>query len=771
MNAAQDYDIDPVCGMKVDKARTDKPSFDYHGEHYRFCNPKCKDKFAADPYFYLSGHNKKVQTKAPKDAKWTCPMDPEIITDHPDTCPICGMALEPMDGVSDEPNHELIDFKHRLRICAGASIIILILTMGPMIGLPIREWLGETLSLTIEFLLASVVVLWAARPFFERGWSSVKTRNYNMWTLIMLGVSAAYGYSTVAFLFPSLFPSALNINGRPPVYFEASVVIVTLVYVGQVMELTAREKTGDAIKSLLNLAPQTARRVTPDGEEYDAPLANIIVGDQLRVLPGHSVPVDGEVINGSSSIDESMITGEAYPVTKVEGDSVTAGTINQTGSFIMTARAVGENTMLSKIVAMVASAQRSRAPIQSLADRVAKWFVPTVVGVAVLTFILWLIFGPSPTFLYALVASVSVLIIACPCALGLATPMSIMTATGRGAQQGILISNARALEQMAKIDTLIVDKTGTLTEGAPKLTDIAALKGQKDDQILSLAASLEMSSEHPLAKAVLNEADARGIQAKAASEFDAITGKGVKGRIGTSELALGNAEFMDALGVDTKPLQASADKFLSEGKTLLYLAQSEKLIGLLAITDPIKTDAKSIITALQSHGVNVIMATGDNQGAAQKVAEHLGIEQFHARALPSDKKQLIENLQAQGHMVGMAGDGVNDAPALAQADIGIAMGTGSDIAIETADIMLVKGNLQGLLRARNLSTATIRNIKQNLFFAFIYNIIGVPIAAGIFYPWTGALLSPMLAAAAMSFSSVSVIANSLRLRNVNLDDA
>ncbi len=764
------YDIDPVCGMKVDKARNDKMSFDYKGEHYRFCNPKCHEKFAADPYFYLSGNNKKIAPPADVDTSWTCPMDPEIVTEEPGTCPICGMALEPMDGVSDEPNHELIDFKKRLGISVLAAIPILILSMGPMIGINLRSAIGETPSLLIEFILASLVVLWAARPFFERGWTSLKTRHYNMWTLIMLGVGAAYIYSTVALLFPGIFPKELLQNGHPPVYFEASVVIVALVFVGQVMELTAREKTGDAIRSLLDLSPKTARRITPDGDEYDAPLANIIAGDHLRVLPGSAVPVDGQILEGQSSLDESMITGEAMPVFKAEGDLVTGGTMNKSGSFIMEAKAVGTDTMLSRIVKLVAEAQRSRTPIQALADRVAGWFVPLVVGISLLAFVVWLIWGPSPSLLYALVSAVSVLIIACPCALGLATPMSIMTATGRGAKAGVLVRSAESLEQMAKLNTLIVDKTGTLTEGRPKVTAIIPASGISEEKLVSLAASLEASSEHPLAEAITQAAKEKSIKTRKVSQFEALPGQGVQGQIGNAKISIGNAKLMQKIKANSSPLHTQLENLQKSGHTVISIAQDQNLIGLIAITDPIKKDAKSTIQSLKKSGLEVIMATGDNAQSAQLVADQLGLDGVYAEVLPEEKQNIITQFQEQGKLVGMAGDGVNDAPALAQADIGIAMGTGADIAIESADIMLVKGNLKGLLRARRLSTLTIKNIKQNLFFAFFYNSLGVPIAAGVLYPLTGQLLSPIVAALAMSFSSVSVILNALRLRNAKLDE-
>ena len=765
---ASDAVIDPVCGMSVDPD-AGKPHLNYHGEDYHFCSHKCHDRFEADPYFYLSGNQAKKKVSAPKNALFTCPMDPEIIQEGPGTCPICGMALEPMDGIAEGPNHELIDFTRRLWVSAGAAIPLLVLTMGPMIGLPIRGWIGEGLTLWIELLLATPVVLWAAAPFFHRGWTSLKTRNFNMWTLIMFGVGAAYAYSVVATLLPDLFPATMqSVDGHVPVYFEAAVVIVALVFVGQVLELRARERTGDAIRALLDLAPKTARRVLPDGEEYDAPLENIIEGDHLRVRPGENVPVDAIVIEGHSSIDESMITGEPVPVEKTEGNSVTGGTINKNGSLVIEASRVGEETMLAKIVAMVSSAQRSRAPIQGLADRVAGIFVPTVVSIAIIAFIVWLIVGPDPAFVFAIVSAVSVLIIACPCALGLATPMSIMTATGRGAQAGVLIKDAEALERMARVDTLVIDKTGTLTEGRPQLTDLIAFDGFSETELLQMAASLERGSEHPLAEAIVAGAEAWNQVLQTVTDFEATTGKGVKGCVGQNVIALGNAAMMEAENVDLVDAESVADELRTNGKTAMFLAVDGRLAGIVAVADPIKPTTADAIEALHQAGLRIIMATGDNERTARAVAEQLGIDEVRAGVLPEDKKSLIDELRAQGKLVAMAGDGVNDAPALAAAEVGIAMGTGADVAVESAGITLLKGDLSGIVRARTLARATLRNIKQNLFFAFVYNSAGVPIAAGILYPLTGLLLSPMLAAAAMSLSSVSVIANALRMRNLQL---
>jgi Cu+-exporting ATPase len=765
--------IDPVCGMTVTLGKG-KPSLVYKGKDYHFCNPKCHDKFEGDPYFYLSGNNsKKKELEAEKassgGALFTCPMDPEIVQEGPGTCPICGMALEPMSGVSDEPNHELIDFTRRLWVSAGAAIPLLILTMGPMIGLPVRDWLGERLSIYLEAALATPVVLWAALPFFHRGWTSLKTRHFNMWTLIMLGVGAAYAYSMIAGLVPEIFPADMRSkNGFMPVYFEASVVIVALVFVGQVLELRARERTGDAIRALMDLAPKTARRITPDGDEYDAPLDNILAGDRLRVRPGEKVPVDGAVTEGYSSVDESLVTGEPVPVEKQVGDDVTGGTLNKSGTFVMEAKRVGSDTMLAKIVDMVASAQRSRAPIQGLADKVAGYFVPTVVLSAIAAFVVWFLVGPTPSLVYAVVAAVSVLIIACPCALGLATPMSIMTATGRGARSGVLIKDAEALERLARVDTVIVDKTGTLTEGRPELADVVALGDLAEDDLLTLAASLEKGSEHPLAEAIVRGAQNKTLSLGSVSDFNAETGKGVLGTVDGKSLLLGNAGFLQDRGIDPSAGEEQAARLQDEGKTVMFFGVDGAFAGLITVVDPIKESARDAIRKLHAEGVSVVMATGDNARTAHAVAKVLGIDDVLASALPEDKKALVEKLQKSGKSVAMAGDGINDAPALAAADVGIAMGTGADVAVESAGLTLLKGDLAGIAKARKLARATLANIKQNLFFAFVYNSVGVPIAAGILYPVFGVLLSPMLAAAAMSMSSVSVISNALRLRNLKL---
>lgn len=760
---------DLVCGMAV-ALDAGKPNHEWHGEDFHFCGEKCRDRFVTDPYFYASGNSRKKKQVVTEDTTYTCPMHPEIVQDKPGSCPICGMALEPMGGVSDEPNHELVDFTRRLWVSSLAAVPLIILTMGPMVGLPVREWIGENFALLLEFALATPVVLWAAWPFFQRGWTSIVTWNLNMWTLIMIGVGTAYLYSAIATFLPGLFPAGLKMEGgHMPVYYEAAVVIIALVFVGQVLELRARERTGDAIRALLDLAPKTARRVLSGGDEYDAPLENLVEGDRLRVRPGERVPVDGVVMDGTSAVDESLVSGEPLPVEKSPGDFVTGGTINKNGSLIMQAQRVGDETMLSRIVAMVASAQRSRAPIQGMADKVASYFVPAVVLVAATAFVAWLMIGPEPALVFAIVSAVSVLIIACPCALGLATPMSIMTATGRGAQTGVLIKDAEALERMANVDTLVVDKTGTLTEGKPELTDVIAFGSASEADVLALAAALEKASEHPLAEAILNGAGKRGLTIGNADDFEAVTGKGVKGKIAGQPAALGNQAMMRDICVDVvAPAEKKADELRAVGKTAMFIASDGELAGIVAVADPIKASTPGAIAALHQAGLTIIMATGDNERTAKAVADQLGIDEVRAGVLPEDKKLLIDDLHRRGHKVAMAGDGVNDAPALAAAEVGIAMGTGADVAVESAGITLLKGDLTGIVRSRKLAQATLRNISQNLFFAFAYNSAGVPIAAGLLYPLTGTLLSPMIAAAAMSLSSVSVITNALRLRHTPL---
>ncbi|WP_083398232.1 heavy metal translocating P-type ATPase [Roseovarius tolerans] len=757
---------DPVCGMTVEvteKTRTET----YDGQSFHFCSDGCQEKFRNDPYFYVSGNAEMAKGNVAHDTQWTCPMHPEIIRDEPGACPICGMALEPMVP-SDEPSEELTDFTRRLWVSAAAAAPLIVLTMGEMVGLNLRGWLGHQLSVYIEFVLATPIIFWAALPFFKRGIDSIRNLSPNMWTLISLGVGAAYIYSLFATFAPGVFPEDYRIGEGVGTYYEAAVVIVTLIFVGQVLELRARERTGDAIRALMDLAPKTARRILPDGSEYDAPLENVVEGDMLRVRPGDSVPVDAEVIEGHSSVDESMITGEPVPIEKTEGDHVTGGTINKNGTLAIRATQVGADTVLAQIVDMVAGARRSKAPIQGLADKVSEIFVPAVVAVAVIAFVTWLSVGPAPALAFAIVSSVSVLIIACPCALGLATPISITTAAGRGAQAGVLIKDAEALERMAKVDTLIVDKTGTLTEGRPRLTDVVSLSDRDENDVLAVAAALEMGSEHPLADAIVSGARDRGQIPARASDFEAVTGKGVKGRVDDEDVALGNPAMMESLGIDTRKAEDTADALRTEGKTAMFIAIGGKLAGIVAVADPIKDTTEGAIRDLHAQGLRVIMATGDNQRTAEAVAAKLGIDDVRAGVLPEDKKALVDELHDKGARVAMAGDGVNDAPALAAADVGIAMGSGADVAVESAGITLLSGDLTGIVRARKLALATLRNIKQNLFFAFVYNAAGVPVAAGILYPVFGLLLSPMIAAAAMSLSSVSVIGNALRLRGVKL---
>jgi Cu+-exporting ATPase len=759
---------DPVCGMKVDRS-TARHFARHEGKGYYFCSAGCQKKFEASPDTYLG--DRPAPEPMPAGTQYTCPMHPEIVRDKPGSCPKCGMALEPMGVPTGEegPNPELVDFTRRFWVSAVLSIPLLILTMGPMLGLPFRDLFGERAAVWIELALATPVVLWAALPFFHRGFESIVNRSPNMWTLISLGVGAAYGYSVVATLFPDAFPHSFRGHGGTvPVYFEAASVIVALVFLGQVLELKARERTGSAIRALLDLAPKTARRIGKDGSETDVPLDEVHTGDLLRIRPGDSVPVDGTVSEGRSSVDESMITGEAVPVEKTAGDKLTGGTLNKNGTLVLRAEKVGADTVLSQIVELVAKAQRSRAPIQGLADKVSFYFVPAVVLVAIVSFIVWAIFGPQPSMVFALVSAVSVLIIACPCALGLATPMSIMTATGRGAQAGVLIKDAEALERFARVDTLIVDKTGTLTEGRPVLTDVVAAEGFDENEVLALAAGLEKASEHPLAEAIVEGAKERGVKLAEASDFDAVTGKGVKGTVSGKAVSLGNAMMMQEVGIDDAALTGRADALRTDGKTAMFVAVGGRLAGIVAVADPIKQTTAEAIEALHRSGMKIIMATGDNERTARAVAAKLGIDDIRADILPEGKKTLIDELRAAGARIAMAGDGVNDAPALAAADVGIAMGTGADVAVESAGITLVKGDLNGIVRARTLSQGTIRNIKQNLFLAFVYNAVGVPIAAGVLYPVFGTLLSPMIAAAAMSLSSVSVISNALRLRTIKL---
>ncbi|AZO04903.1 MULTISPECIES: heavy metal translocating P-type ATPase [unclassified Mesorhizobium] len=757
---------DPVCGMSVDRASA-RHFVRHDGKGFYFCSAACQGKFEAEPAKYLAGRPE--PQPMPKGTQYTCPMHPEIIRDKPGSCPICGMALEPM-GVptGDEgPNPELVDFTRRFWVSAALSAPLLIFAMAPMLGLSLESLIDGRTKTWAELALASPVVLWAAFPFFHRGWESVVNRSPNMWTLISLGVGAAYLYSVVAALFPDIFPHQFrDHDGAVPVYFEAAAVIVALVFLGQVLELRARERTGSAIRALLDLAPKTARLIGADGSEKDVPLDSVQTGDRLRIRPGDAVPVDGTVLEGRSAIDESMITGEPLPVEKTEGSALTGGTLNKNGSLVMRAEKVGAETTLSRIVEMVAKAQRSRAPIQGLADRVSFYFVPAVVLVAIIAFVAWAFLGPEPSLIFAIVSAVSVLIIACPCALGLATPMSIMTATGRGAHAGVLIKEAAALERFASVDTLIVDKTGTLTEGKPRLTDVVAAGNIDENDLLGLAAALEKGSEHPLAEAIVEGAAARGLKLAEAVDFEAVTGKGVSGTVTGRKVALGNAAMMADLGVETPA--ANAEAMQAEGKTAMFVAVDGGFAGIVAVADPVKATTAEAIKALHDRGLRIIMATGDNERTAKAIAGKLGIDEVRAGLLPDEKGALVEQLRASGAGVAMAGDGVNDAPALAGADVGIAMGTGADVAVESAGITLVKGDLNGIVRARTLAQATIRNIRQNLFFAFLYNVLGVPVAAGVLYPLTGTLLSPMIAAAAMSLSSVSVIANALRLTTLKL---
>jgi Cu+-exporting ATPase len=753
---------DPVCGMGVDRASA-RHMAKHEGRRFYFCSAGCQTKFEAAPDSYLGD---RPPSAAPAGSKWTCPMHPEIVQDGPGDCPICGMALEPMLPSADAgPNPELADLRRRLWIGAPMAAVVFALEMGDHVGLPFRDWLGGTLFLWTQAVLATGV-LWLCRMFFRRGWASVTNRSANMWTLIALGTGAAWLFSMVALLAPGLFPHAMRHDGMIPVYFEATAVILILVLIGQVMELAARDRTGDAIRALMDLAPKTARRVK-DGQDEDVPLDQVQTGDLLRVRPGEAVPVDGIVTEGHSSVDESMVTGEPVPVEKAAGDAITGGTLNRSGSFVMRAERVGAETTLARIVALVAQAQRSRAPIQALADRVAGWFVPAVVAVAVLAFLAWALFGPNPALSHAFVAAVSVLIIACPCALGLATPMSIMVATGRGAQAGVLIRDAEALERLAKVDVLVVDKTGTLTEGRPSLTEVVA-GTLPEEQVLALAAALERGSEHPLAEAIVKGAGARGVELPEVLDFAAITGKGVTGTVGGRRVALGNAALMADHGVDPGALASRAGDLQAQGRTAMFLGVDGGAAGLVAVADRIKDSTPQTIRDLQEAGIHIVMATGDAEPTAQAVARTLGLDQVKAGISPEGKGQLIEALRRAGHSVAMAGDGVNDAPALAAADVGIAMGTGADVAVESAGVTLVKGDLTGILRARRLAQATMANIRQNLFFAFVYNAAGVPLAAGILYPVFGILLSPVIAAAAMSLSSVSVIGNALRLRGAKL---
>ncbi|RMH21319.1 MAG: heavy metal translocating P-type ATPase [Acidobacteria bacterium] len=794
---------DPVCGMTVETSRAEH--YRHGGETYFFCSAGCRQRFADEPERYLDGSSP-AAAAAPAGAAYTCPMHPEVRRDEPGPCPSCGMALEPVTPLAkviytcpmhpevrrDEPgpcpscgmalepltvtaeeeeNPELIDMRRRFKVAAVFSLPLLAIAMSDLLpGAPLHAAAGSRLLSWIQLLLATPVVLWCGRPFFQRAWASITGRSLNMFTLIGLGTGAAYAYSVVATVSPGVFPANMRgADGAVPVYFEAAAVITALVLLGQVLELRARSQTQGALRALLDLAPKTAHRLRDDGSEDEVPVARIRPGDLLRVRPGESIPVDGEIVDGRSTIDESMLTGEPIPVDKGPGDKVTGGTLNSAGGFVMRAERVGGETLLSRIVQMVAAAQRSRAPIQQLADRVAEVFVPAVVLVALLTFAAWLTLGPPPPLAHAIVNAVAVLIIACPCALGLATPMSIMVATGRGAQAGVLIKNAEALERMEKVDTLVVDKTGTLTEGRPRLVEVVAAPEVDEAQLLRLAASLERASEHPLARAVVAGAGERGLAPAAVEDFETTTGRGVRGRVEGHDVALGNRRLLAELGVSPGDWPERAEALRRQGKTVVFAVVDGAVAGLLAIADPIKKTTPEALAALRREGIDIVMLTGDSRATAAAVAAELGIDEVRAEVLPEEKGDVVAELERRGRVVAMAGDGINDAPALARAAVGIAMGTGTDVAIESAAITLVKGDLRGVVRARRLSRATMRNIRQNLVFAFAYNTLGVPIAAGVLYPFFGLLLSPMIASAAMTLSSVSVIGNALRLRRVPLE--
>lgn len=806
---------DPVCGMEVG---AETPHRLVHGgKEYLFCASRCVEKFRKDPGRYLEGvetagepsaepeedagksahggeytcpMHPEIGQEAPGDCpkcgmalepvavaapaartEWTCPMHPEVVQDRPGSCPKCGMALEPRTvAAEEEESAELVDMRRRFRSSAVLTAPLFLIAMAHVLpGGPLKELASSRSTGWLQLVLGTPVVLWGGWPFFVKAWQSIRHRSLNMFTLIGLGTGVAYLYSLVAALFPGVFPASFRAeSGEVAVYFEAAAVIVTLVLLGQVMELTARSRTGAAIRELLGLAPKTARRIRDDGSDEDVPLDQVGKGDRLRVRPGEKVPVDGEVLEGSSSVDESMVTGEPIPVEKKPGDRVTGGTVNGTGGLVMRAERVGADTLLARIVRMVAEAQRSRAPIQKLADVVAAWFVPAVVAVAVVAALIWGVAGPEPRMAHAVIIAVAVLIIACPCALGLATPMSIMVATGKGATVGVLFRSAEAIEVMRKVDTLVVDKTGTLTEGKPKLVTVHPSDGWDEERLLRTAAGLERGSEHPLAAAIVNGANERGIDAAEAEEFDSVTGKGVTGRLGGKPVALGNRALMDEIGVDPGDLADKAESFRKDGQTVMFVSVDGKPAGILGVADPIKETTPGAIRKLHADGIRIVMLTGDNRTTAEAVAGKLGIDDVVAEILPDQKADAVKRFQEEGKTVAMAGDGINDAPALAQAHVGIAMGTGTDVAMESAGVTLVKGDLNGIARARVLSRATMRNIKQNLFFAFLYNSLGVPVAAGVLYPFFGVLLSPMIAAAAMSFSSVSVVGNALRLRRAGI---
>jgi Cu+-exporting ATPase len=776
---------DPVCGMTVDPAKA-AGKYDYQGTTYYFCGKSCLERFKAQPEKYGGVQAPDLGLRASSGAlpgawslepgahgepgaRYTCPMHPEIVRDKPGACPICGMALEPRTiTLDDGPNPELVDMSRRFRIALGLSLPVIVLAMGDMVlGSGLGGRVDMRVASWVGLVLATPVVWWAGWPFFERGWASVVHRSANMFTLIGLGIGAAYVYSAVATIAPNIFPEGFRVHGVVEPYFDTAVAVTVLVLLGQVLELRARSRTSSAIKQLLGLVPKTARIVRGMAEE-DIPLAQVQPGDLLRVRPGEKVPVDGSVIEGRSAVDESMITGEPIPVEKEPGSKVTGGTINATGSFIMRAERVGDHTLLAQIARMVSEAQRSRAPIQRLADQISAWFVPAVVMTAIVAFIAWSVWGPEPKLAFALLNAIAVLIIACPCALGLATPMAIMVGTGRGAVAGVLIRNAEALEQLEKVDVLVIDKTGTLTEGKPSLSRVVTLPPFDETAVLTAAAALEQASEHPLAAAIVQGAVARGRALPRVEHFESITGKGVRGTVGGQKVLLGTAALLTESQLDTEVLRAQADTLRSEGQTVMFVAIDGRPAGLIAVVDRIKPSTTEAIRLLHEEHIRLVMVTGDNRTTAEAVARTLGIDDVRADALPMDKRKVVQQLKSEGHIVAVAGDGVNDAPALAEASVGIAMGTGTDIAMETAAVTLVKGDLRGVARARRLSRATMRNIRQNLFLAFIYNAVGVPVAAGVLYPFTHTLITPIWASAAMTLSSVSVIGNALRLRKINL---
>jgi Cu+-exporting ATPase len=761
---------DPVCAMTVDPA-TAQHRAHHGGATYHFCSGSCRTKFVADPGKYLDLSSPAPELPARPDAIYTCPMHPQIRQPGPGACPICGMALEPVAGTRDDgASPELTDMTRRFWIGVVLAAPIVALDMGAdLVGSTLGVALSHGTSVLIQLALSTPVVVWAGWPLLVRGWASIRNRSLNMFSLIALGVAAAYLYSLAATVAPSIFPDAMRLEGGiPAVYFESAAVITVLVLLGQVLELRARERTGGAIRALLNLAPKTAHRIRNNGGDEEVPLDQVQVGDRLRVRPGDGIPVDGVVLEGRSSIDESMVTGESMPVEKAPGSRVIGGTINGTGSLVMQAQKVGSDTMLARIVEMVAEARRSRAPIQGLADTVSAWFVPAVIAAAIVSFAAWMVWGPPPALAYALVAAVSVLIIACPCALGLATPMAIMVGVGKGATSGILIKNAEALERLEKVDTLVVDKTGTLTEGKPRVVAVVPAAGSDGTSMLALAASLERSSEHPLAAAVVASARERGIDLQDVAGFESHTGKGVTGVIDGRKVAVGNAILLDDVTAPSAELASRAEELRRDGASVIFVAVDAQLAGIIAVADPIKPTTASALDRLRADGVRIVMVTGDSRTTAQAVASRLGITEIEAEVLPERKNEIVQRLRSEGRVVAMAGDGVNDAPALAQADVGIAMGTGTDVAMQTAAVTLVKGDLAGIARARALSRATMRNVRQNLVLAFVYNSLGIPLAAGVLYPVFGLLLSPVVAAAAMSLSSVSVIGNSLRLRGARL---